>query len=150
MNMLDATPATISAQVLIDFGVGNKFTERHLDWSVYVSAEPDAPDQVITVYDTAGITEGRHHTDGSVPEQMGIQFRIRSIGYLAGWKKGLQLMRVLDEEVYHHEVLLDQDLQFNVHAFTRRGSLFPLGPEPENSARDLFTVNYTVTFVNLP
>lgn len=52
------------------------------NWSVHVSREPMAPDNVVTVYDTGGtagpLIDLRHPT---------VQVRVRSSIYDAGWRK---------------------------------------------------------------
>jgi len=144
-----SSTADIVRQLLVDLGVGVDSTTA--DWSVFVNREPDTPDQAITVYDTAGITEGRLQVSGEVPEQHSFQVRVRSSHYPDGYDKIEAIATALDQTVYGNTITLTEEYgtgtqDFTIHAATKRGTVIPLGVDESNSSRYLFTVNYTITF----
>lgn len=139
--------ADIVRYSLIEHGMGSDphFTPiESTPWPIYVSQQPNEPDNVITVYNTAGITEGRIHINGMVPEQFGIQIRVRSVDYPTGLDKISDIVKTLDEEVYREIVKFGETLVV-FHAATRRGSIFPLGRDQTDGDREAFTVNYTIS-----
>lgn len=113
-------------------------------WPVFVSIEPDRPDNCITVYDTEGILEGRIQTTGEVVEQLGVMLRVRSQNYPLGYSKCLNLQRELDQQIYRRQVTV-QNSTYVVHSLTRRGSILAIGKDRGNSDRFIFTLNYTLT-----
>ena len=111
-------------------------------WPIYASGEPSSPDNCLTVYDTAGSTEGRHHVDGMVQEHPGIQVRIRSSGYRVGWTKANSVSIALDQINYASVVIGTKT--YEVYSVTRSGNIIYVGNESSTSKRQIFTVNAVV------
>jgi len=73
------TPAVELAQFLADNGIGQRGGDTQ--WSVHVSREPAAPDDVVTLYDTGG---GEPPSINSNLREFALQVRVRSTDYVAG------------------------------------------------------------------
>jgi hypothetical protein len=142
-NDLQHSPAQITTRVLVDLGVA---TEAGGVWPVYYSSEPDRPDSVITVYDTAGTDEGSIHT-GEAQGHYGIQVRVRGINHAAVWARANLIARALQTQ-YHTRVTLDDD-EYLVQCYARFSGPIPLG-RVGGSTRTAFTLNLLVTIVNSP
>lgn len=150
MPRLETPIADIIRDLLIHFGCGSspEFTPGDTSpWPVYVSQEPDTPDNVVTVYDTSGITEGRIHNDGVVPEQMGILVRVRSVDYVTGWAQMNKIVETADEKIYRNRVLV-KGILYLVHSMTRRGAINSLGRFQQAGDREALTANFTVTLAS--
>ena len=146
---LSHSQADIVAQLLIDLGFG---TDPTLDgiWPIYVTEEPNSPDNVITVYDTVGTSDGRTQFDGEMQEHHGILIRVRSTTYPIGRTKARAIAVGLDETVLRDTVGVASVLgtgtaQYFVDSVSRKGDVISLGKESPNSKRTIFTINATVT-----
>ena len=79
-GVLTHSPAQIIQQLFVDLGIGT-LPETDSDWPISATQEIDgdtAPDDVITIYDTAARRDGRIMDDGVVVEHYGIQAKVRS------------------------------------------------------------------------
>lgn len=144
---LTFSPADVVAQLLIDLGLGTDPTESG-DWPVFVSEEPDTPDDVITIYDTVGTREGRSQIDGEVQEHEGIQIRIRSTDYDTGHRKTDAIKVAVDITTYRNTVGISSVLgtgtmQYFVQAISRISMTGGLKESP-TSKRNVFTINAVV------
>jgi len=139
--------ADVVAQLLIDLGAGSDPTGSG-DWPVVVSEEPDDPDNVITVYDTAGTNDGSSMIDGEVQEHEGVLIRIRSINHDEGNRKKDEIKIIIDQTINRDTVEISSVLgtgtdQYFVHKVTRV-SIVNLGKETPTSKRNVFTINAIV------
>jgi hypothetical protein len=125
--------------LLISLSVG---TDPSTDsaWPVYVSSEPNLPDNLITVYDSAGILQGRIHRTGQVVEQYGTQIQIRGTDYTTLWPKVNSIKVALEESVSKNIVDIVSN-EYIVYAMNRQSGPIFLGAEPGTN-RLLFTINY--------
>lgn len=145
--ILTHTPAEVLRQLLIDLGVAFK-SNSYVDWSCFVSMEPDnvrTPDNIITIYDTQGQFDGRLQINGEIQEQYGNQIRVRAKAYNVGYKKATDIAQRLDQLVVANQVTVitpQATKTYTVHCAQRTSSVLPLGADPDNSERDLFTLNY--------
>jgi hypothetical protein len=140
-------PADIVRQLLIDSELGTA-PRLYKDWPVYVANEPDQPDKVITIYDTAGFNFGRLHPTGATVQHFGILIRVRGTGYVATRNKIKDIETFLNESVFRTTITVGST-SFLVQALTQRTQIISLGSDQENSNRYLFTVNYTLVFTQL-
>lgn len=146
---LEHPPCRIVRQLLLDLGL---VTEPILyaDWPVFVTEEPQGPDNVVTLYDTPGIMQGRFQVDGEVQEEYGIQIRVRSQDYETGYTKAKTLANALDEDVLRESVTVD-NTEYLVHAASRTsGGILALGRDEANAHRRLFTINYLFAVTQEP
>jgi hypothetical protein len=146
---LNHSPADIVSRLLIELGLGN--TPNVLDpasivWPVHVSQEPDRPDNVITVQDTAGRDRGRTF-DGERQELPGIQVRVRSKTHTVGWSKVDGIKTALDE-VFREGVSIGS-YRYLIWSIRRTGPPLRLGKQKPENELDLFTVNALVNLEQL-
>ena len=140
---LDASPAQIVRQLLIDLDIGSEpeFTATLYtgeDWPAFYGAEPPVPDNLLLVNDTTGELDGRTF-DGEIQEHFGFQILIRSIKHSVGWFKAFNLRATLAESVQYRDVRVG-DESYLVHAISGIGQVLVLGKHGP-SKRSLFTVN---------
>jgi len=112
-------------------------------WPNYVSAEPAAPDNCVTIYDTPGRSSGRAQFDGEVFEAHGFQVRVRATDHATGWRKANEIRQYLAESVYLENVALTigtTHYHYLIWSVSGLGNVLVLGKEP-TSARKLFTIN---------
>ena len=140
-GILTHSPADVVRRVLIALGLGtDPSLSPQQSWPVFSDGEPDRPDSVITVYDTAGKRKGRTMTDGEVQEYHGIQIRIRSSAHSAGYLKARALAIALDGDVYQETVTIGSKT-YLIHQLSRTSDVLRLGKESPVSKRCLFTIN---------
>lgn len=139
-NTLAHSPANIVQQLLISLGIGNDPETSNL-WPVYVSSEPDAPDNVITIYVTQGSGGGRLMT-GELFGLYGFQVRIRSATHPIGWAKADEIQTALAESVYDETVHVGA-VSYLVNCISQVGDILDLGKDA-TSKRSVFTLNAQV------
>ncbi len=145
---LTFSQADVIAQLLIDLGIGTDPTANG-DWPIYVSEEPNEPDNVITVFATVGTQDGRTMIDGEVQEHEGIQIRVRSAGYDTGNRKADELKIAIDQTIERDTVQVASvigtgTLDYFVQAVSRVSGPLSLGKETPTSHRNVFTINAIV------
>lgn len=134
------SPADILAALLVAQSQGGDAEASPLPaWPVYVTDEPGAPDNVLTVFDTAPVLNGRRMADGVQVQHYGLQVRVRGAAPAAGWAKARSLAVFLAETVRLNRVTLEAS-QYLVSAVSQT-SLLSLGKESPESKRVLYTVN---------
>lgn len=124
-------------QLLIDIGQG--IDGNSGNWPVFDSNEPNAPDNVITCYDTQGMDDGRSNLDGTLWAHQGIQVRIRSTGVAVGRTKANAIRKALSEVV--RRTVWIGIAQYWIQNVARIGQVISMGKEKPGSNRNLFTVN---------
>ena len=139
---LTHSPATAIQSLLIALGVATD-PASSAAWPVYASAEPDTPDNCITVYDTAGRDEGRRMTDGQRNERSGFQVRVRSKDHATGYTKARAIAVAMDGVL--RQTVLVSTQHYLIWAVTRSSDVLALGPESPSSKRPIFTVNATAS-----
>lgn len=137
-SSLAHSPAQIISQLLVELGLAAAPTAT-ATWPVYVSNEPTAPDNVVTVYDTQGKDGGRAMFTGELLGFSGFQIRIRAKDHPTGWVKADTIQTTLAQEVSLDTVHVE-DTDYLVHAVSNIGDVLSLGKDP-NSNRRLFTIN---------
>ncbi len=138
-NTILHSPANVTRHLLIDLGLGTD-PEASNVWPIYAEGEPDAPDNVITIYTTAGGDDGRSMIDGEVFGPYGIQIRVRSATPSVGWTKMDAIWTALNYEVNDRTVDIDAS-KYTFQCFSKIGDILCLGKDVANSKRNLFTLN---------
>lgn len=167
VDFLHHTPSDIVRHLLIDLGVGTN-PENRDPWPIFEAAEPDVPDEVITVLGQKGKTYGRNQLTGETIEKPGVQFRIRSsISNLAATKAN-EIAAVLDQAVLNNVVVVVDPISglsfvYVVENVNRShgsalnsGNVVPLGKSSPatpgitapSSVRFTFTINALVSVRN--
>lgn len=135
-------PSQIVQKVFIALGLGTQPASGAV-WPIYVTSEPDVPDNVITIYDTQGTPQGRAMVTGEIEENHGIQVRLRSTTVQVGRPKLEAIRRAMAMSVYDETVTIDSKI-YLLHAFARIGQIIDLGKDA-TSKRSLFTLNTELT-----
>ena len=133
------SPAHIVQRLIVSLGLGT-LPSAAGSWPVYATAEPQDPDNVITVYDTAGQSDGRSMIDGELFEHNGIQVRVRATTHEVGWPKADAIQTGLALSVYDETVTID-GTAYLIHSINRIGQVIPIGKETPLSKRSVFTIN---------
>ena len=142
---LTHSPADVMRWLLIDMGHGTDPATEPLGlWPAYAGGEPATPDEVITVYDTAGVIDGFTMTDGEAQERHGIQIRVRSATHRRGYNKSRAIAVALDQDVYQETVTID-GTAYLVWTATRTTDVLAIGKESPTSKRSIFTLNALVS-----
>lgn len=138
MNLLNS-PATILQYLLVSLGIGTLPASRGA-WPISVSQEPNEPDNTVTLFDTAGQSDGRVMVGGEVQDHYGINARIRSIDYPTGWRQANSLRVCWGETIYRNTVAVG-DNSYLVQAVTHIGQIISVGKDMPRSNRSFFTLN---------
>lgn len=142
MRSLPNSPAEIVAKLLT---AQNLVTEppapgsQASSWPVYYSAEPQAPDNLVVIYDTQGRSAGRV-MQGERQGFYGLQVMVRATSHAVGWEKIDAIRKAMDEDMYDESVTIDSNV-YVIHSFDTSGDIMALGKE-QNGKRSLFTVNF--------
>lgn len=138
----DNTAAELLRQSLVTATIGT-LPSADAAWPIFVNHMPDTPDNAICVYDTAGTTDGRNQRTGATIDHPGFQVKVRSKDHPTGYPKIKAIAAHLDS-IKREQVAVSGD-DYTIHAATRRGTILPLGQEPDKKRRDAFTVNGITT-----
>ena len=112
-------------------------------WPIFVSHMPDTPDNVMCVYDTAGIKDGRLMRTGRTIKHHGWQVRVRAIEYDDGFVKIVMVADWLDTVL--RETIVISGITYVIQSITQTSGPFAIGQEPEAKRREAFTLNGTMT-----
>jgi len=137
-GLLLDTSAKIVQKMLWDMGFATR-PEDNLAWPLYYHYLPDKPDDAIVIYDTAGILEGRTHTDGFTQEKYGLTVTIRANAPVGQITKFRQLLLLWDTQVLRRAVILGAN-HYNVQAITRKSETYT-GKELPTTERTLANSN---------
>ena len=112
-------------------------------WPGFVGNMASTPDNVVCVYDTAGIREGRIQATGETLAKAGWQVGVRATDYRTGAAYMAAIQEALDG-LLRKAVAIDGSA-YTVQAVKQTGTVIPLGREFDGT-RILFTLNGTITF----
>jgi hypothetical protein len=140
--ILAHSPEFILSKILITLGVVNIHTST--TWPVIVNNELDTPDNMVSVWGTAGIDYGRIQNDGSRKERHGIQIRIRARNDVLCHSKASEISHALDRNTTRTAITLD-NIDYCVDTVSRLGPPLRLGKEAPESQRYLRVVNALIT-----
>jgi hypothetical protein len=146
-GLLTHTVSQIIRQLLIDNELGSNSGNS---WPVYAVQEPDSPDNIITTYDTVGVSRGRFQIGGEIQEVHGIQIRIRSNDAQVGWKKSQDVKLNLSQSVLLTTVTVTDPEGYGtatqdyiIYNISHRSGPLPI-PDSD-SDRKIHTLNIVVT-----
>lgn len=135
-------PARILQQYLEDAGFISA-QEDDGDWPGFVSFMPDKVIDLVAVYDTQGLLDGRYMTDGVYVEHPGVQIRVRSKTYLTGWRKAKELQNAL-AAIEQEQVTIDDEI-YTIHNATVTAPIAVMGQDPDTDRRENFSINARLT-----
>ncbi len=139
---MEVSPARVIAHYLVNRGVCTLAQPGVAadTWPVSWSGEADKPNNVVTVYNTAGVKHGRLMPSGKVQKHFGIQVRVRGTTEEVAQAKLSTIMTLFDEQTVRWVVLL-AGKEYLIHSINAVGEPMPLG-KPGGSKRNVFTMNY--------
>ncbi len=145
---LQHSPARIIAELLIAGGFGSD-PERSIGsaWPVYIGREPDRPDQIIKVSNTAGMDDGFTHTEGERQESPGIQIMVRSVIDETGYYLAKRIAGFLDQvqrtlvAIAELEDIGTGTIEYSLSSIMRTSDVLSLGSDTPAGKRQLFTIN---------
>jgi hypothetical protein len=140
---LTHAPEYILSRLLIGLNLAQDPDVGVTNWPVHYTQEPDSPDNVITIYGTDGIDDGRTMVDGERQERHGIQLKVRGNDHDTAFAKIRELAVALDEDVYSNGVVIGST-SYRVHSFSRTSGPISLGKDSVQTKLDLFTLNGTL------
>ncbi len=138
MPALPHSPANIVQKLLIANGIGVAVGGT-TPWQVFINSEPSSPDNVLTVYDTSGLGQGRIQWTGEAKEMYGFQVRIRAAKATDAWLKSSQVKAALEDIL--NQALAISPNTYLVKSIASIGNVINIGKEPNAPGRSLFTVN---------
>lgn len=153
MRTLTHSPADVVRWLLVRLALGTDYRNAST-WPVYAAAEPPAPDNVITVYDTAGTDDGSEMIGGELQGHYGFQVRVRALDHPTGWNKINTIRATLAEGVPASGqvgtlVVIDNPstlptCHYRVENIARISEVNVLGMNVANEKTRLFTLNGVV------
>ncbi len=140
---LQHRPADIIRYMMIGKGLGTDPPASGVygAWPIFCSSEPDAPDSVITTYDTTPQSDGRSMIDGEYYQHYGIQIRIRDLRSDSGWAKAAEIFRQFAENTYNVHLAIGSNT-YKVCAMNSKGGIIQLAKEFPTDELNIFTINY--------
>lgn len=140
-GILYHSPADILRELLISLGIGvDPDDGTDANWPIFATQEPNLPDNVITVYNSDGISHGREQIGGEQQYHHGIQVRIRATTTEVGNVKAYAVKQCFDETIYQNAVTLGE-YSYLVHALSKTSNVIELGPEAPVSERVILVIN---------
>lgn len=150
MPALSHSPAQVVQYHLISLALGSNPTGVG-DWKVYRDKEPSGdrdPDEVITVYDTSPVLDGKDMRTREAIKHPGIQIRIRALTTDAGKAKGREIEAALEATLRATVVVPPKT--YILQGFKVTTGLTPFGQEDEKKKRVLYSINGTITLYENP
>lgn len=142
-GLLQHPPAEIVQALLALLGVG-VVPPTAGQWPIYSPTEPDSPDNVMTIGNTAGRDDGSNHVTGEHTIHHGVQIRVRSSTSSVGFVQANAVLVALNKYSSNVQVVIDS-ATYLVQKVSTVGDVIPLGKEAPTSQRFLFTLNALVS-----
>jgi len=116
-------------------------------WPVYRANQPDVPDDMIAVFESQGVRQGRHMIGGAYKERAAFQVMVRSNNYDTGDKKAADIAIDLIESLPVIYILTTAVTlnQYRIDSISKASGPIPLGKETTVSKRYLFSINFTMS-----
>lgn len=138
------SPSDILRWCLITKGLGS--IPPATPWPIHIGKEPEAPDNLVTIYDIRGRDHGRTNIDRERQEHEGLQIRVRSVRYKPGFRKAHQIAIALDRDILHEIVTIDEIYLYKIHAVTRVTNVVFAGEvKKDEDLRLIFTINALIS-----
>ena len=146
------SPADVLRHALVSGGMGVlpsiATPGTPLIWPMYVGRLPNKPDNIIGVYNTAGVKQGRYMRTGESLFSNGWQIRIRAVSHIDAWNKAKDIQKHLDT-IRQFGVIIETS-KYIITSVTQIGSPIPMGQGRESKRRegirrDNISMNGTLT-----
>jgi hypothetical protein len=155
------SPCDLIKLWLIAEGLGVDPATSVADWPVYTDVMPDndttgstIQDDVITVYDTQGMLDGRymHSSLKKTVQHPGVMIRIRgnrvAVGgvspKLRAYNKAKAIFDALDGLLRYSVTV--SSVQYIIHDFKKTSDLIPLGIEGDSQRRYRYSMNGVISW----
>lgn len=140
--------ADVLASYLFTTGIVT-IPSQNKPWPLYLNSMPEKPDEAITVFDTAGLEDGKVMKTGTTLFHPGYQFRLRVINNSRAVAKGLEIETYLDS-ILREEVVIPTrpdvpTKTYLLQAIRRTSNVIPIGAE-EGGSRLIYTLNGLITY----
>jgi hypothetical protein len=143
------SPAEIMRAALVSMGlclspVSVQAEPTGTVWPAYATNEPSSPDSVVTCYDTADVGHGRDMITGERTSHRGVQIRVRSQYYAAGFKQAQNLAINTDENIWQMQVSITTaagTATYIIWNVSRTSQVIPIGRDTPRTQRRIFTIN---------
>jgi uncharacterized protein YggL (DUF469 family) len=103
------------------------------------------PDNLVTVVDVEGVSDGREMIQGSLQDQLGFQVRIRATDQQTAWTKANSIRTFMSEVVNQNKLVLKDGKTFIIWTLSRIGRVIDLTRDMANTERRRMTINATVS-----
>jgi len=138
-----SSPADILAsllQSLPDF--------QNLGVPIHVGVQPNTPDNVITIKDTAQRSDARIMSNSDYDTHYGVQFRVRGINHQVAFNIAYALLDILIYDIYYDTVnTIPNDPNSYLIICLVDPGIFYMGMDSPQSRRVVFTINALVPIV---
>lgn len=147
MPSITHTVPEIVQQLLVSLSLGVlPSSSSSPTWPIYALNKPSSPDNVIVVYEAAGVVQSVQF-DGYRYQRYGITIMVRSLNPTTASNKAKTIAAALDAVAYN---LVDFDSTlYRVHSFSRSSPVIDVGEEKPASNRRLYNINGTVAITNI-
>lgn len=148
------SPAEIIVADLIHNEIGTDYRNGNR-WACYVDMAPSpepqikVPKEIITVYNTTGIIDGRYQTDKhgvdrKTVEHPGLQVIVRSVNPIDGYRKCIEVSDRFDA-ILRNEVVVSDDKDYVIQAINRTTNVAIIGEDPMTRLTN-HSVNAIITY----
>lgn len=138
---LNHTPAEIVHQWALDESLVLA-PDSEGDWIGVINNTPADFTNIVSISDTAGITQGKTHPDGQTQEAHGIQFWIRGKTQPLAWAKGNAILTAVDAAL--RETVSIDGSTYLIQSMTPTSTLIPVGKEQPEDFMFIYSLNVTV------
>ena len=145
---LTHSPAQIIRKLLLDQGLASSSG----DWQCFYGKEPNSPDNVLSVFGTAGKGFGSAMVNGELMGHEGFQIRVRGKDYRTAFRRADKIQTELAEVVYQQVVTIEEDsviYQYLIAAIGGVGDVLDNGADDTPASRHVFTINCTASIEEL-
>jgi len=149
---MDHSPAEILQKAMIDSGLAEDpgylslGIGAHTLWPVIENFQPDAPDNVIIVYDTSGLAGSKGMISGARSEKPGFEILVRAMERSDARQKISSISTWLSKSLKRTEVEVGEEGdEYRIESVTLVGTIAFVGVEPDGKRRSLFSLNGRVS-----
>ena len=142
----DSPASILSAYLIETLGLFKDPANSPSDWPLFISSLPDGtnlPNNVASIYDRTGDTDGRIMSSVKTIVHYGIQIVLRVVNYSDGWTMGTAILEAF--ETVNQEFQDVSGKTYIIENITRTTQLTPTGVESGSKRRDLFSLNFITT-----
>lgn len=145
---LTHSPARVLRDLMISMGLVTLPSSNGL-WPASYGLELVSPDNVVTIYNVEGQSDGRSMPTLELFQHYGIQIRVRSTTHDPGFLKADAIRNSIAQNINKDTVTIE-GTTYLVDCLSKIGPVLSLGKNTPMSKHDLFTINALMSMVQLP